>query len=200
MLVPGRRTVATTKSPGRRNDTLGPTTSTCPKPSWPITRKSYPSGAAPYSAALISLSVPSTPTRSTLTRTPRPFGISDSDGLASSARCTLLGRPGTTAIAFMGLSALLKKFCDEGRPAGLVAGADGRSRVAVEILVEGNQIVPVRIGLKQLVSTEDRAPTVRVVEQDSRQPLGNLRGNLRQRHHLAGSARTFDSVRLAEIV
>src|SRR6266496_2595206 len=35
-------------------------------------RKSSPGGAAPYSAALISLSVPSTPTRRTRTPTPRP--------------------------------------------------------------------------------------------------------------------------------
>ena len=38
-----------------------------------MTRKSHPAGEAPYSAAFISLSVPSTPTRSTLTNTPRPF-------------------------------------------------------------------------------------------------------------------------------
>src|SRR5215510_7452569 len=114
-----------------------------------MTRKSYPLGAAPYSAALISLSVPSTPTRSTLTRMPRPPGMSDSDGLASSARWTLLGRPGTTAIAFIGLSSLLKKFGDERGPAGLMAGADRRAGVAVEVLVKWNQVVPVRIVLEQ---------------------------------------------------
>ena len=43
---------------------------------------------------------------------PRPFGTSDSHGLASSARCTLLGRPGTTAIAFIGFSTLLKQLGD----------------------------------------------------------------------------------------
>src|SRR5207249_9150744 len=107
-----------------------------------------PSGAAPYSAALISLSVPSTPTRSTLTSTPRPPGTSDSDGLASSARCTLLGRPGTTAIAFIGHSTLLKKFCHEGRPARLMTGADGRAGLAVEVLVERDQIAPRGIGMK----------------------------------------------------
>src|SRR5881296_1657931 len=67
-----------------------------------MTRKAWPGGAAPYSAALISLSVPSTPTRRTLTRTPRPFGTSSSDGLASTARWTLFGVPGRTAMAFIG--------------------------------------------------------------------------------------------------
>src|SRR6266699_134283 len=130
--------------------TLGPTSTTWPKLSWPVTRKSSPVGAAPYSAALISLSVPSTPTRSTLTSTPRPFGTSDTDGLASSAKCTLLGRPGTTAIAFIDLSTLLKQLGDERRPAGLMAGADGRAGIAVEILVKRNQVVPVRIRLEPL--------------------------------------------------
>src|SRR4029077_18955738 len=52
-------------------------------------------------AALISLSVPSTPTRSTLTSTPRPFGTSDNEGLGSWARCIESGLPGNTAIAFI---------------------------------------------------------------------------------------------------
>src|SRR5262245_19966739 len=55
----------------------------------------------PYSAALISLSVPSTPTRSTLTSTPRPLGTSSSEGLGSCPRCIESGLPGKTAIAFI---------------------------------------------------------------------------------------------------
>src|SRR5438067_6433261 len=134
-----------------------------------MTRKSYPGGAAPYSAALISLSVPSTPTRRILTSTPRPSGTSDTDGLASSARCTLLGRPGTTAMAFIGLSTLLKQLGDERGPSGLMAGADRRARVAVEVLVKRNQIVPVRIALEQVDAAEHRTPAVSVVEEDPRE-------------------------------
>src|SRR5262245_30073321 len=66
-----------------------------------MTRTSSPSGAAPYSAASISLSVPSTPTRRTFTSTPRPPGTSVTDGFGRSTRCTLFGTPGVTAIAFM---------------------------------------------------------------------------------------------------
>src|SRR5512136_1718923 len=65
-----------------------------------MTRKSYPGGAAPYSAALISLSVPSTPTRRTFTSTPRPLGTSFRLGFGNSARCTLQGLPGNTLTAF----------------------------------------------------------------------------------------------------
>src|SRR5262249_12594580 len=71
------------------------------KPSCPVTRKSYPLGAAPYSAALISLSVPSIPTRRTRTSTPRPFGTVLMSGRSRLARCALLALPGKTATAFM---------------------------------------------------------------------------------------------------
>src|SRR6266496_3546025 len=82
MLEPGRRTLATTYVPGVIvSGTFGPTSSTTPKFSWPMTRKSSPGGAAPYSAALISLSVPSTPTRRTRTGAPRPSGIAARAGL-----------------------------------------------------------------------------------------------------------------------
>src|SRR5206468_7872720 len=66
-----------------------------------MTRKASPSGGAPYSAALISLSVPSTPTRNTLTRTPLPPGMSCTDGSGKSARWTESGLPGNTAMAFI---------------------------------------------------------------------------------------------------
>src|SRR5438552_1733688 len=62
-------------------------------------RKSSPSGAAPYSAALISLSVPSTPTRRTRTSTPRPSGTSPTDGFGTSSRWIEPASPGVTAIA-----------------------------------------------------------------------------------------------------
>ncbi len=99
---PGRRTLATANVPGRIvSGTFGPTSTTWPKLSWPVTRKSSPGGAAPYSAALISLSVPSTPTRSTFTSTPRPSGTSATRGFGISRRWIEFGVPGWTAIAFM---------------------------------------------------------------------------------------------------
>src|SRR4051812_40805939 len=100
--MPGRRTDATTIVPGTIVDgTFAPTSTTRPSDSCPVIRYSCPSGASPYSAALISLSVPSTPTRSTSTRTPRPSGISSSDGSGTSRKCIELGMPGRTATAFM---------------------------------------------------------------------------------------------------
>src|SRR5918912_3138323 len=66
-----------------------------------MTRKSSPGGAAPYWASLISLSVPSTPTRRTSTSTPRPSGTSSSLGSGTSRRWIECAWPGWTAIAFM---------------------------------------------------------------------------------------------------
>src|SRR6478736_1418148 len=104
--------------------TLGPTSTTWPKLSWPVTRKSSPGGAAPYSAALISLSVPSTPTRSTFTSTPRPSAISATDGLGSCARYMELGTPGRTATAFIRMPSAAGLAAAGGRCAVSVLGMD----------------------------------------------------------------------------
>src|SRR2546429_27285 len=69
-----------------------------------MTRKSYPGGAAPYSAALISLSVPSTPTRRILTSPRRPFGLWSSEGFGKLAWWPLLGFPGNPLIVFFSFS------------------------------------------------------------------------------------------------
>src|SRR5882724_708237 len=64
-------------------------------------RYSSPEGAAPYSAALISLSVPSTPTLRILISTPRPSGTSSTQGFGTSRRWIVFGFPGITARAFI---------------------------------------------------------------------------------------------------
>src|SRR5262245_53472399 len=43
------------------------------------------------------------------------------------------------------LPALLEQFRHQPRPAGLMAGADAGASVAVEVLVEEDQVAPVRI-------------------------------------------------------
>src|SRR5262249_4494102 len=53
--------------------------------------------------------------------------------------------------------ALLQHFCDEPRPAGLVAGPDARPVVAVEVLVEEDQVAPVWIALVLLSPAIDGA-------------------------------------------
>src|SRR5262245_23915233 len=94
-----------------------------------MTRMSEPGGAAPYSAALISLSVPSTPTRSTWTRTPRPPGISSRAGRGRSARWSESARPGWTAMAFK--ARLLGELAGPREEAGEEAFHAGREAGAV---------------------------------------------------------------------
>ncbi len=102
MLCPGRRTVATTYMPGVMVlGTFGPTAITRPKFSWPVIRNLEPGGASPYLPSMISRSVPSTPTRSTCTSTPRPPAMSSRPGLETSSRCIEWGVWGNTASAFM---------------------------------------------------------------------------------------------------
>src|SRR5690349_20032735 len=52
----------------------------------------------------------------------------------------------------------LDEFGHEPRPSGLMAGAEPGAVVAVEVLVEQNVVVPVRIGLELLGAAVDRPP------------------------------------------
>jgi hypothetical protein len=61
---------------------------------------SSPSGASPYSPEWSSRSVPSSPTRRTRTRTPRPSDTSPTDGVGASIRRRERASPGRRARAF----------------------------------------------------------------------------------------------------
>src|SRR5262245_51169566 len=117
-----------------------------------MTRKSNPAGAAPYSAALISLSVPSTPTRSTLTRTPRPPGISSTEGLGSCPRCMELGLPGKTAMAFMVAGAGLTEASARG---AVATAAPPRSVLGMDLSLSFHQLNRVTVGVAHHESVAD---------------------------------------------
>src|SRR6476661_9002787 len=51
-------------------------------------------------------------------------------------------------------------------PTGLVAGAQARSVVAVEVLVEEDQVAPVRILLKRFRTAVDGAVALRIAKED----------------------------------
>src|SRR5271166_5449211 len=84
----------TTRSPRCRPVPAG-ASMTCPSDSWPITRRSAPAGAWPYSPLMISRSVPQTPTARVSTST----GPAASGGSGMSVSATESRRPGTTVIA-----------------------------------------------------------------------------------------------------
>src|SRR5213596_3707724 len=90
------------------------------------------------------------------------------------------------------LAALLEKLGDEAGPARLVARADAGAGVAVEVLVEEDQVAPVGVALELLRPAVDRAPTVPAPEEDPREPSRELGGHLPEVEHPAGARRAGD--------
>src|SRR5271170_2160991 len=71
-------------------------------------------------------------------------------------------------------------------PASLMAGTDAGAVVAVEILVEQDQVAPMRVGVERLGAAIERAPSVGPAPEDGEDSAGNLLGDLEQREQLAG--------------
>ena len=65
------------------------------------------------------------------------------------------------------LAALLKKLRDQAGPACLMAGAHTRAIVAMEVFVEGDQVMPVRIGLEFFGSAKDRPSLIGIFQEDA---------------------------------
>ena len=64
------------------------------------------------------------------------------------------------------LATLLQELGDERGPASLVTGANTGTVVAMEVLVEGNQIAPVWIVLKLLVGAEHGPALLSIAQED----------------------------------
>ncbi len=84
-------------------------------------------------------------------------------------------RDGSSRPRVLGSPAADDQVGDEPRPAGLVRRAEAGAGVAVEVLVERDQVVPGRVALEQLVAAEDRPPPVRALEEDPGQPRRRAR-------------------------
>src|SRR5215203_962429 len=67
-------------------------------------------------------------------------------------------------------------------PPGLMAGAQPRSVVTLEELIEEDQVAPVRILLELGGATVDRPASVRAAQERARQPARDLLGHLEERH------------------
>ena len=77
-------------------------------------------------------------------------------------------------------------------PAGLVARAEPGAVVAVEVLVEEDQVTPVRILLERRASAVDRPSPVGVREEDADEAARDLLRHLEQRHPDARARRALD--------
>src|SRR4029078_9866332 len=107
----------------------------------------------PYSAALISLSVPSTPTRSTRTNTPRPFDMSLTFGAGSSVRWTVFGILGLTAIAFMMIPLVSWRTLRV-----LIALRCGRELITLDEVHRGRSSRPLQLSLPSDLQVVPRVP------------------------------------------
>src|SRR5215471_7227095 len=81
---------------------------------------------------------------------------------------------------------------DDAGPAGLVAGTEARSVVAVEVLVEEYVGAPQRIFLEHLNPAVDGTPAAGVPEKNAAQPPCELLCDLIEGHLLARSRRALD--------
>src|SRR5262245_57590048 len=88
---------------------------------------------------------------------------------------------------------------DDTGPARLVAGAQARAIVTMEIFVEQEVIFPLRIGLKFLRPAVHRPPARPIAQKDPGEPLGDVPGHLEQVHDLARTGRTLDGEGVAVI-
>ena len=75
---------------------------------------------------------------------------------------------------------LLDKVGDQSGPAGLVGCAAAAAVVAVEILVEQNVVLEMRIGLKLFVGSENRPPSVGPPQERCDDRGAKLVGDLRR--------------------
>ncbi len=81
---------------------------------------------------------------------------------------------------------------DAAGPSRLMAGAEARAVIAMEILVEEQAIPPVRVALEFLGSPVHRPPARLVAQKDADQPIGDLAGDLEEVHQHTRARRAFD--------
>src|SRR5215208_558379 len=80
---------------------------------------------------------------------------------------------------------LRDKVGNKSGPAGLVRSAASAAIVAVEVLVEKDVILKVRIGLKFFIGSEDRTSPVGTTEKELYKAATQLIGDLVESHHHA---------------
>src|SRR5262249_43281281 len=81
----------------------------------------------------------------------------------------------------------LQEAGDAPGPAGLVAGAEARPVVAVEVLVEQDQVAPVRVLLELPRSPVNRSPSISVSQEEVGEPTAYLLSHLIQVRVPAGA-------------
>src|SRR5215510_9709042 len=86
----------------------------------------------------------------------------------------------------------LHQCSNRASPAGLVAGSQPRSIVAVEVLVKKQVVLPLRIGLKFCCAAENRPATGLVSQKNPDQAAGNFPGYFEQFQEVSRAGRALD--------
>src|SRR5437773_283836 len=86
---------------------------------------------------------------------------------------------------------LLQQLRGERGPARLMARAETRAVLAVEIFEEEYEIAPVRIALKPIVVSVHRPRAGRILQEDVRKPPRQFRRDFTERQQLARSGRAL---------
>src|SRR5438552_18833258 len=92
---------------------------------------------------------------------------------------------GLLAVAFRVLPPLLKHLRDQPCPAGLMAGSDAGSVIAVEIFMEEQELVPLRVTLEFFVGAKDRTAAFAVLQEDRDEPFRQIQRHFPERLHPA---------------
>src|SRR5262249_60185486 len=97
------------------------------------------------------------------------------------------------------LAALFEQLRDDRRPSRLVTRAETLARVAVEVLVEEDQVAPVRVGLKALTRAVHRT-AAHPSQEDRRQTPRQLDRDVPERHHPPGPGGALHGEAVAEVI
>src|SRR5271165_1217330 len=103
-------------------------------------------------------------------------------------------------LTLAGLSALLHQLRDYAGPSGLVAGSNSGSRIAVEVLMEQNQIAPVRIGLELFEIAEHRPAAFFIAKKNVRHAARQFSRHFPQGHCLSRSGGELNLKVVAQVV
>src|SRR5262245_61608613 len=85
----------------------------------------------------------------------------------------------------------------EGGPSGLMAGAETATILAVEVLVEQDQIPEMGIAGEAHVVPMTGPPAVGIAQEQARNPAAELAGHLAQVHQVSRPGRELDAQRVA---
>src|SRR5579872_1159548 len=89
-------------------------------------------------------------------------------------------------------SSLLKQICDQSCPARLVAGTDTCAVITVEVLVEQQEVAPVRVILKCFNAAMNRPQPIFVAQENARQAARQFFRYLVQREQIARTGGKLD--------